>query len=162
MRQALWAGPAPLVRGSSRRITIYSRALRLDPRISYLKALHRQPCLCSFLFPFLSSTLTTPRSIHGRFVGFISSPSSRHDNVPKRCRNQSSSFKELMRFPRLPLRGRNRALFWFVVFLLPLQHPVCRFRKVSSDCADGRLMTPVVSNVLVQSSDVAVGPTTTI
>ena len=49
--------------------------------MSYLKALRCQ----SILLPSLFYTLRL--SSTARFVGVISSPSLRHDDVPKRCRN---------------------------------------------------------------------------
>ena len=73
-----------------------------------------------------------------------------------------ASFKELMTFPRLSLRGRNRAFLWFFVLLPLRQHPVCRLSKMASHRTDSNLLASAASNPFVKTGSVAVGPPTVI
>lgn len=104
-------GPASIVRGSSRRMTIMPAGNHA--RSANIISESAAPSTSFLVLRFPIESVRSALLSTARFVGIISSPSSRHDNVPKRCRNQSSSLKELMIFPRLPLRGRNRAFLWF-------------------------------------------------
>ena len=67
------------------------------------------------------------------FAGVISSPSLRHDDVPKKCRNHFPSLSYwLSRSSRLPLRRRNRMLLRFPIRFSFHQYPVGSLRQMPS------------------------------
>ena len=67
-----------------------SSVVALDPSSTYLKAPRQIKSYFLFLVFLLQIQYGSPHIVTG-FAGLISSPSSRHDDVPKGCRNHFSS-----------------------------------------------------------------------
>ena len=83
------------------------------------------------------------------------SPSGRHDGYLGGCRNQRSSFRELMEPPRLSPMNEPARRLRFSIRLLFTQHPIRRFSQMPGYRPDRLGVTPTPRHAVIQPTDVA-------
>lgn len=91
-----------------------------------------------------------------RFVGAISSPAARHDGYSRGCRNQNSSFRELMAKSRLSPVDETADALGLSIRLLFTEEPKRGFGEMPSYGADGLRVALAPGDALVEATDVAV------